>query len=216
MSGPVNPINTPLWFIRDLYVLVILSPIIFWIIKKTKYIVIIFLFVIWFFTLGKYINFPSLCHQSIFFFPLGAFLSIYKVNFVQLVENMRWAPYIYIPIAIADTLTISESYNYMIHNVGILIGIITMIYSASTLIKMQYIKPCPFLSNASFFVYALHNLFIGKCTKIIMMAIQPTSPYTIIFIYFFMVFFAITICLIMYWTLNRHLPNIAKIMTGGR
>ena len=216
MSGPANPINTPLWFVRDIIVLVILSPIIYWAINKMKYFFISILFVIWFFTLGKHINFPGLCHQSLFFFPLGAYLSINKINFVQLVEDMKWTPYLYIPIAIVDTLTINESYNYLIHHVGIIIGIIAVIYSASALIKKRDVKTNAFLSNASFFVYALHNLFIGKCTKIIMILIHPNTPYLIIIIYFFMVLFTIIVCLLIYWLLSKNLPSVAKIVTGGR
>lgn len=216
MSGPANPINTPLWFIRDLIILVIMSPIIFWAIKKVRFVFIFILFIIWFFSMGEIIGFPGLCHQSLFFFPLGAYFSISKIDFVQLSQRLSWAPYIYIPFAITDTLTIYESYNYWIHNVGIIIGIIAIINIVSTQLYKNNIKTNQFLSNASFIVFALHNLILGKFTKIIMLTIQPQSPYAIIFIYFFVPLTIILLCLIIYKLLNKHLTSLAKIMTGGR
>lgn len=216
MSGPANPINTPLWFIRDLIVLVVMSPVIYWAIKRIRISFMIVLFLVWYFTLGKLIDFPGLCHQSLFFFPLGAYLSINKIDFVHISQKTSWSPFVYIPFAIIDTLTIHESYNYWIHHTGIIIGIIATVYIAATLLYKRHIKINPFLSNASFFVFALHNLILGKLTKIIMLTAQPQSPYIIIFIYFFVPFATILLCLFLYKTLNRHLPSVAKIMTGGR
>ena len=62
------PIDYPLWFIRDLYLLVIASPIIYWFIKKLKCVYIVIVGIIWFFSLGLYLGLPGLCHQSVFFF----------------------------------------------------------------------------------------------------------------------------------------------------
>ena len=216
MSGPANPINTPLWFIRDLIVLVVMSPVIYWAIKRVRISFIIVSFLVWFFTLGKLIDFPGLCHQSLFFFPLGAYLSINKIDFVHIFQKMSWSPFVYIPLAIMDILTIHESYNYWIHHTGIIIGIIATVYTAATLLCKQHIKINQLLSNASFFVFAFHNLILGKLTKIIMLTLQPQSPYFIIFIYFFVPYTTILLCLYFYKLLNRHLPSVAKIITGGR
>ena len=56
-SSPIGvehttPIDTPLWYVRDLMILVLCSPIIYWIIKRFKGYVIVLLGVIWYFTLG--------------------------------------------------------------------------------------------------------------------------------------------------------------------
>ena len=81
MSGNANPINTPLWFIRDLMVLVLMSQVIWWLVKNLKMGLIVILAFVWFFSLGKHIGFPLLCHQSLFFFPLGAYFGIFKLDF---------------------------------------------------------------------------------------------------------------------------------------
>lgn len=65
----IKPIPYQLWFIRDLIILVFLSPILYWLIKYLKlYIIFIFL-VCWICTF----NFIILTSDSLFFFTLGAF-----------------------------------------------------------------------------------------------------------------------------------------------
>ena len=107
MSGSANPINTPLWFIRDLMVLVIASPVIWWLIKQLKFGIIVLLGLIWFFSLGERIGFPELCHQSLFFFPLGAYVGINKVDFVNFILKKSvcaYVPFLYIVMSFADSL----------------------------------------------------------------------------------------------------------------
>ena len=216
MSGPANPINTPLWFIRDLMILVLLSPIIWWLIKKMCYFFIIFLGVIWFFSFGECIGLPNLCHQSIFFFPLGAYFGINKLNFVEMTQKVYWIPFVYIAIALLDALTRVTHFSYVIHNVEILIGMMALVYISSSMIKRRIVQVNTFLVGASFFVYALHNLFLGKLTKVIVMLVQPNSPISVLLIYYSMPFIAIIICLSLYKFLCSKIPSFCSVITGGR
>ena len=215
MSGPANPINTPLWFIRDLMVLVVLSPIIWWLIKKTKVVFIIALGLIWFFTLGQYIGFPGLCHQSLFFFPLGAYFGINQINFVENIQKYSWLPLFYIVLAIIDALS-DKDYYHIIHNSEILLGMAAAVYVSSYLLKKGKIAVNDFLISASFFVYALHNLFLGKMTKFVVMLTKPESPVFVLLIYFLMPAIAILICLGLYKAIKRYSPTLCTLLTGGR
>ena len=216
MSGPANPINTPLWFVRDLIVLVLFSPIIWWLIRKTGFVFVTILGVIWFFTLGEYVGFPGLCHQSLFFFPLGAYFGIKHLTFVAMSNRVIWIPYVYIVIAIVDTLSMDMQYSYLIHHISILLGMIAAVCISSSLMQEGKIQVNTFLSGASFFVYALHNLFLGKMTKVILMGISPESPLLVLAIYFAMPLIAILICLGLYKLVNRYSPFLGGILTGGR
>ncbi len=216
MSGPANPINTPLWFIRDLMVLVLLSPIIWWLIKRLKLGTIIVLGIIWFFTLGDKFGFPGLCHQSLFFFPLGAYFGINRFNFVGMISKWQLIPFIYFGIAIVDAVSKTESYNAALHNVGVLFGMVSIVYLVSLLLRNNKIQVNNFLIGASFFVYALHNLFLGKVTKIIIMYLRPESPIMVLLIYFVMPIIVIILCLIIYKAIDKFSPLICSVMTGGR
>ena len=210
------PINFPFWFIRDLMLLVLVSPVIFWLIKKIKLIFIISLGIVWFFGLGKHIGLYSISHQSIFFFPLGAYFSINHIDFVTLANKAKWTPLLYLVLALADVFSIGKVCNYWFHNTGILIGLIVTTYIASVLIKKDKVKNNKFLSDSSFFVFAIHGLFISKYMKAIIMFFHPESPYVVLFIYFFVPITTIVICLGLYKLLYKFMPSVAKIVTGGR
>lgn len=216
MSGPCNPINTPLWFIRDLLVIVLFSPIIWWTIRKLRIFFVISMGIIWFFTLGEYVGFPGLCHQSLFFFPLGAYFSINQLNFVEMSRKVSWVPFVYVLIAIIDVLIWNQTNSPFLHHLNILFGMVTVVIIASLLIEKRKIHIYSFLTGASFFVYALHNLFLGKMTKVVVMIAQPESPCLVLFLYFLMPMVAILICLGIYKLINRYLPNLGTVLTGGR
>lgn len=216
MSGPANPINTPLWFIRDLMILVLLSPIIWWLIKRLKSGIIIVLGIIWFFSLGEEFGFPGLCHQSLFFFPLGAYFGINRLNFVVTMSKLLWIPCVYLGLAIVDAVSKNESYNASLHNAGIIFGMVSIVYLVSLLLRRNIIQVNDFLIGASFFVYALHNLFLGKVTKIVIMYLRPESPIFVLLIYFTMPTIAISLCLLLYKALRKCSPLISVVLTGGR
>ncbi|ULT28913.1 hypothetical protein KUH03_17295 [Sphingobacterium sp. E70] len=60
------PINSPFWFIRDLMVVIVFSPIVYILIKKLKAYAVIILGLLWFFNPFFYL--PGLSIVSFFFF----------------------------------------------------------------------------------------------------------------------------------------------------
>ena len=74
-KGNFVPLLCPLWYIRNLLIMSILSPIIFILIKYTRE---LFLFAIMAWWLFTYHN--GFIPQTILFFSLGAYFSIYHIN----------------------------------------------------------------------------------------------------------------------------------------
>lgn len=170
---------------------------------------------IWFFTLGQYIGFPGLCRQSLFFFPLGAYYGINKIDFVESTQKYPWLPIVYIVLAIIDALKDKDFY-HIIHNSEILLGMAAAVYVSAYLLKKEKVVVNKFLMSASFFVYALHNLFLGKMTKIVVMLTKPESPAFVLLIYFLMPAIAIFICIGLYKAIRRYSPTLCTLLTGGR
>ena len=73
------PILIQFWYVRDLLVNILLSPIVYWLIKKINYGWVLLLGLLWVFNL--WILYPGLNLMGIFFFALGAYLGILK-NFI--------------------------------------------------------------------------------------------------------------------------------------
>lgn len=214
------PIDGPLWFVRDLMVMVVISPIIYWIIKRTRIWPVIFLGIIWLFS-SLFIGWWDYLFQLVtaaFFFSWGAYYSILKKNFVISFRYLKYAPIIYIPIAIFDALTKEQVYNEYIHNIGILLGIVSVVVIVSYLIEYEKVKVNKTLANSSFFIYALHYMFIRDLGKLIFVfcVLPDDSPYAMLTLYIVVPILSTLICLGLYVLLKAYLPRICNLLTGGR
>jgi len=70
------PANYPLWFIRDLFIVCVLSPLFFFAAKRLPYVVLIVLLVCWFTNIW-FDSFPQIASvRSFLFFYIGALLAI--------------------------------------------------------------------------------------------------------------------------------------------
>lgn len=216
VCGPYYPINIPFWFIRDLIVLVVFSPLIWWLIRKNGVVFIIFLGLVWFFTVGENIGFPELSHQSLFFFPLGAFCGIRNIDFVKIAIRATWLPCLYLFFAVIDALSKESQYSYIYHHIGIVVGMVSCISIVGSLLSKRLLSVSPFLSRASFFVYAMHYLFIGSLIKIIIMLFSPNSSGFVILLYFVIPLIAILICMGIYKVIDMFFPKLNSVLTGGR
>lgn len=213
------PIDIPLWYIRDLMILVILSPIVYWGIKKGKSSFVIILGTIWFLRgvilpNGGYI---SMLTMAFFFFSWGAYYSINNKNFISEMRKYIIAPFLYLPIAIADTICLYSDYSIYIHSIGIVVGILTIIICTSDMIKSKIIKPNPNLLCFVFFIFALHKIIIDDIAKIIFSALHlPGNTFVMISLYFFVPILTITICMIIYKILYLISPHFCRLLSGGR
>ena len=127
-----------------------------------------------------------------------------------------WSVYLYLGLAVIDAMLNVGPYELFMHNVVVLLGMVAVVCLVSSLLERKKIQVSPFLIGASFFVYALHNLFLGKMTKVFLMIVQPESPFVVLVIYFMMPLLSILLCLGVYMMIIRFIPNVGVILTGGR
>lgn len=155
-SNGVYPINVPLWYIRDLMAMVIISPAIYWIVKKTNFLFITFIGVLWFLVPSYAYNVTS----AFFFFSCGAFCSVNSFDVVEYFQMKKYVPLLYFPILIADVISKDMGYYQYIHRLGIIIGVISVIVIAINMIKSERGKINRTLGNSSIFIFASHYIFI--------------------------------------------------------
>lgn len=214
------PIDGPTWYIRDLMVMVILTPIIYWIIKRFDKWAIIVLGFIWF-SYGHFFQpnggWFSLLTSAFFFFSWGAYYGINKMNFVAIFRKHTYAPLIYLPIAIIDTYTKGTDYNFFIHNTGIIAGMISVVVIVSYLLNKGIVKVNLLLANCSFIVYAFHIMIIERIARRIYAVLcLPDEPYVMVIMFFIVPIITITLCVFLYMILKRYTPTLCNLLTGGR
>lgn len=221
LSG-LYPINTPLWFVRDLMVMVILSPIIYYVIKKAGQWFILAVGLAWFFSSiilpegNSFWEYIEMLLTATFFFSWGAFYSINHDSFVRCFRKISYAPLFYFPLAVVDALT--KGLVFYIHHAGILVGVVSVVVVVSLLLQSNKVKVNDILANSSFFIYALHILFIGDVGKLAftLLHIPGNNPYAMLAFYFCVPIFTILVCLFLYLFLKRYALNVCNILTGGR
>ena len=210
------PLDGPFWYVRELMVMVIFTPVVYWLIKKVKWIPVLAFGVLWYIGILGEGNVPGACTVAMFFFSVGAYLSINKINPLTFLSKLQWLPLLYLVMAIADTVTKGASYNTHIHKMGILVGILSCFLLAANGLKSGRLNTNKFLSEGSFFVFAAHGLFVGDMWKVLFVIVKPSSAISYTIIYFLTAIITTALCLFVYRLLKRYLPRVAAVVTGGR
>lgn len=224
-STALYPINIPLWYIRDLMVMIILSPLIHWLIKRIGVWFVVIVGFVWFVSafytpkesyIGIYII--AMLVTDSFFFSWGAYFSITKENIVTYFRRFKFAPVLYICFATADVLTKGMDVNSFVHMIGILLGIVSAVVVVSYLLEHNKVKVNTTLAKSSFFIYVLHGLFIGELGKFIfiMLHVPDNNPYAMLTLYFAVPTISVLVCLALYVLLKKFTPKICNLLTGGR
>lgn len=204
-----TPISYQFWFVRDLFIFCLFSPLLYFLLKKIKFSIFL-IGIIWYFQIIP--NFTG-----IFFFTFGCYFSIYDVDFLSFFKKFDKIGYIlYAILATLDLLTKGMNYNWYIHSLGILFGVISILNLSAYLLKKQIFKENVFLSEASFFIFAMHEPLLTFLRKGFFILLKPKVEVTILGIYFASTFIVIVIGLFSFYTLKRLFPKFTKIITGGR
>lgn len=216
----IYPIDIPLWYIRELMTMVLLSPIIYFIIKRLGYSFTLFACLLWLFSpfFIPDTSYLDLLITALFFFSCGALFSMKGTDIIKKITRYNLVPFVYLLIAVIDALTKQAEYNEYIHRVGILFGIISIANISKRIIAHHECKTLVTLSSSSFFIFAMHYLIIGDLgrTVFIVLNITENNPYVMLLFYFAIPIVTVLLCIITYQMLKRFSPKLCHLLSGGR
>jgi hypothetical protein len=158
------PSDAPIWFVRDIIGLVLVSPLIYFLLKKFCLPTLLLLFVFWFVGKGP-IYISGFSSVALFFFTLGAFLSIKKIDINRLIRYRYFLLVFFIIFSILDTITLRllpasdnmayhQHYINIIHNVYLLFSSIAFFVWAAFLIKHNISFSFSRIENSAFVILA--------------------------------------------------------------
>ena len=215
-----SPLDIPLWFVRDLMMMVLLAPVHYWFIKATRGAYIITLGLLWFFSPFFFLpsSYIGLLIMASFFFSLGGFFGIRKIDLVISFRNYKFAPFLYLIVIIGDALTKNYEYNDYIHKIGIVLGIISFVLIASFLLEYSKVNLSGTLCGSSFFVFSLHTLFMGDLGKIVfrLFRFPGDNPWIMLMIYFTVPLLTVFICYFLSILLKTYMPRLFALLVGNR
>ena len=212
-----RPYNFPLWFIRDLIILVIFSPAVYFYVKKTGIVGLLLLYLMYFFRILD--NIPGFSEEGRFYFAFGAYFSIRNIDFTDLFKRL-WiaAACLAVPPIIVMVLTYGNNNDVweFAHRLYTLFGSSCIIGIVALLFQERKIKVRKLLSSSSFFVYAAHGTMVLPYITYALGKISPGNPIGQILLYFAAPLTTVLILVLCYRLLSKSMPRTLSVLTGGR
>lgn len=210
-----SPVSYQLWFIRDLMVVVLFSPLIYWLIKKVSYLLPSILGIFW--LTQTSLNIAGFSTEAFFFFSVGSYFSINKKNFTELVKShATLLGIIYLLFVAITFLTKDFSWSIYLKRISILIGIPFTIAITASFIGQGKWHVNRFLEESSFFIYAYHIIVLPIIFRFLTSIIHCTSDIRATILYFLWATTVICVGLIIYYCMKRCLPKTTALLTGGK
>lgn len=213
-----SPYLIPLWFLRDLMVVCVCSPLLFFLFKYTRIIGVVLLTLCY--TTGVFFSVPGFSIMAFMFFGVGACLRMNGIDTTKLSYNYRKVIYA-VTVILWIVCTMFNGHNTkqgdLIYPFYVIFGCLTTINIATYLVDKKKVIIPELFSNASFFIYLLHTiLVISIVNKVAYILFGETNPILMTLSYLFVPVATVAICLLAYYILNKFTPKLLKVLTGDR
>lgn len=209
----IKPLNGALWFLRDLYILVLISPIILFVNKSRlcSNIVLLCLFIIWIIQPVRFLT------ESGLFFYLGTYFASRKELKFNLKLNGNVLFCIFMLFCLIFPALYTESNKTILIKGLVLLGCVAIYSNKKFFLKDNLINRClDSFKKYSFFVYASHQIVCQFLKKILLQIIPVYNIASVIVIYILTVCCTIVVCIYMQKVLMVVMPKLVKILTGNR
>lgn len=217
---PYYPLNIPLWFIRDLMLVVLFTPLLYFILRRIGFFFLIFLSVIYlglqFIEDGGHIH---LLVVATLFFSWGGYISIQKRNL--LTEFSRYK-YLALAIYLLSSVVYVACVHYwpvlagVVKSVGVVAGLLVAYNLASYLTVQKKWRANRFLAASSFFIYVSHTLFCMKFVRLLEWMFAPSEAFQVLLIYGAALLFCLFFLLSLYWLMHRYMTGVLLFLTGRK
>lgn len=203
------------WFLRDLMVVMLFSPIVYFLVNKLGWYAVIGWGLLWFLK----IEFPMVGFSTtaFFFFSAGAYFSIHRKNFVELMQPFLFPSAVLFIMLVGIQLGCrEESWCGYIYQLNILAGLVFAITLSAYFLEKGKWHVNSFLADSSFFIYAYHAIVLIFVIKLLFRLIQPHTDGMVLAVYIVSPTVVILIGLFFYYILKKYLPKAMGLITGGR
>lgn len=214
-KGNFVPILIPYWYIRNLFIVSLLSPV-FYIIIKQSFLALLFLLIS---AISWIITPPNaFIPQTIFFFSLGAWFSIHEKNPLEYIITHRHSfIFCFLFFSIGDIIfhtLISIPTNLFVHRISLIFNIAFLILIADYCSRREIVSS--FLTKSTFFVFSIHYPIAYFVRTICIKVFEKASDATHILLYILSVCITLGASLLLFSVFKRFFPRIYEILSGNR
>lgn len=212
-DGNFVPLLCPLWYIRNLLIMSVLSPVIYYIIWYTREVFLIAITVWWLTTFHN-----AFIPQTFLFFCLGAYFSIFNINPLQFFsERKRMFLTLFSLFAFGDIflhVTADSPVNLQIHRLAIIFNIPILFLLADYSVLHGFSSKL--LTNATFIVFCVHYPIVVSLRKYCVAKFTEAPDYIHILLFFVCIAISTFVSLLFFLLLNNFFPKIKNIISGNR
>ena len=237
------PILVPMWYIRDLIILCLLSPIVYLMFYKergiTSFIFLGLIVAVYITAIYPYI--PGISPGPVLFFCVGAFLSLNNYSLTKVCRSVRVPSYIiffalWIPLILfAGYKTATGNYIYPFFVMAGVVSFISLFVEAylvnirnKSVSAKKFIGFCRKYESDVFFIFAAHTFLLPYVDKILRKGCAFLSnthllmltdefanshPFLLIICYILKIFITIILCIIIS-NLIKPLTKVRCLLTG--
>lgn len=215
----VNPIPYQLWFIRDLMVLVLISPLLYYLLKHFWQGTLLLVFILWIFISNEFQN----SIEASFFFLAGGYLSIHNPKFIEISYRKKVKYFVLVwlfLVLIKTSMGYLDIQSFAIRGflkISILIGIISfwgiydLLFTIDSGIKEKLLQ----VSGFTFFIYLSHEPLLTVIKKVFFIVLGK-EEINYLQVYIVAPVSTILCCILIAVVLKNNLKTLYEIITGGR
>jgi surface polysaccharide O-acyltransferase-like enzyme len=213
-----SPYLYPLWFLRDLMVVCLASPILYAIFNKIKILGLALLLVCY--VSGLFINKPGFSATAFLFFGAGAYFRMNNIDVTRFAYKYR--SFVYVLAAFLWIIcTVLNGHNTtegdFVYPFYIIVGSIALLNLSTFIVRNDILNIPTLLIKSSFFVYLLHpikviNIVLAMSEKVF----GGTNPILMTIGYLLVPVVVVGICVLIYYLMDKFTPRLCKVLTGAR
>ncbi len=215
----IYPQNNPLWFVRDLMIVVLTTPIIYLLIRRAGKWFVLFLGLMWFVLSYKDFGHLSQLLSAYFFFSWGSYMSIERKDMIREFGRVFKVSMLIYPLMSLSLLWVArylpEAYSTL-KSLNIIAGLFFAYNLSAWLLTHRICKVSPFLASSGFFIYLAHSLVCSYLVRILFLLLRPSDGWSVLFVYLLSAAITITALLLIFYLMRRYTPALLKVIAGRK
>lgn len=214
LLGAGQPYALHFWFIRDLIVVCLFTPLLKLLVYSRFFVgevMLALLILLWILNMGIEAN-GHYYLTAFAFFYLGIYLRLRRYDLIIL-RDAYWLFFVYVFGSVLECIILNDDIVRYLHNINVVIGILVSFMVALRL-SDRVMMP-RLLSKSTFFIYAAHYLlaiFLGK----LIINIVPLTDFNLSISVLLLPVICTCICVLAFVVLHRLFPKLTIFLVGGR
>ena len=215
----IYPVDLPLWFVRDLMIVVLIAPFIWHMAKRFGHMFVIVSGVLWFILSGIPMGHANQLSTAFFFFSWGGCMSIHGKDMTS--EFGRYFKisaifYLMLGLGYVASVHLCPELKITLKSLNKIAGLVFACDMSAWLLRHGHCHVNSFLVASSFFIYVSHRTINSVILKILFFAVKPSTDFTMICVFVSAIIICVGVLLGTFYLMRRFMPSVLYVLTGRK